>query len=248
LEGGGAGWLAGLAGSYGLGLTMTMPSSRLVTARYSPLLSSASSARSPCASSTGVAAAAAAAAAAWRRQRQASLSADAGGPPWAMLGVGAGGALWVWKPVMVLGLPACPTVSTAIPTRTERGTGYVQGEEERHPTAQRSRQRCCHTAWSDGCHAWLDDRPRDGDHTPVQVRWWCRQLLPACLRPLSPACAGTSSTPGSTAASATFLRSRTAARRPVVQPRSGSQAARGPRRAHGALERLAQLTHLRRGP
>ena len=29
----------------------------------------------------------------------------------------------VWKPVMVLGFPACPTVSTACPTRTLTGSG-----------------------------------------------------------------------------------------------------------------------------
>ena len=33
------------------------------------------------------------------------------------------GVVCVWKPVIVLGLPACPTTSTAWPTRTETGSG-----------------------------------------------------------------------------------------------------------------------------
>lgn len=32
--------------------------------------------------------------------------------------------MWVWKPVMVLGRPACPTTSTACPTRTATLSGF----------------------------------------------------------------------------------------------------------------------------
>ena len=34
------------------------------------------------------------------------------------------GIYHTWKPVMVLGRPACPTVSTASPTRTVADTGF----------------------------------------------------------------------------------------------------------------------------
>lgn len=49
----------------------------------------------------------------------------------------------VWKPVMVLGFPACPTVSTACPTRTLTGRGLRSASTCAARRAQEEKHKIC---------------------------------------------------------------------------------------------------------